>query len=236
MNDLKEYAGDDEFTRLLRKNRCKRTLDFIKASILGAQTSPEHLKIEDVLKNIFKNLYKRKPDSDILRQFLNLWFLIYKSVRFPSAEHIKPDLRVFTKKNLMNYVDRQLEAGEEFLKYIHNGNIDIYRNDQAFYNLYKIYFQNIELLGTIRENMANKWSRREFRSSGSFFKRLENYIRVLWDTKVSMKEYVKNKKIESIKKKGLNSIINDNIYGDIYSELKCSCGSNKKFYECCGRH
>lgn len=233
-NKTGQYIGDEAFQIQLRNNRCKKSLDFVKGAILGAQASSGQFGIDDILKKSFKRFSFKKIDQELMQQFLNLWKLLFEEKRFPSSDHITPQFKIYSKKNFLDYVDRQIEAAEIFLEFFHMSKIDKYTNDPAFNRIYKTYFENVELLSSIRSSIINKWKKNELEGASTFLERLEKFVRVMWDTKVSLKEYAKRKNVEKIYNKYFDgddaSIQTDDI------DKPCYCGSKKKYTDCCGRH
>lgn len=229
-----KYIGDEAFGIQLGNSRCKKSLDYIKGAILGAQTSSGQFGVEDVLKKCFSRFSYKRIDQKLLQEFLNLWKLLYEERRFPTSEHITPQFEIRSKKNFLDYAVRQIEAAEIFLEFFHMSNIEKYTKDPAFNRIYKAFFENVELLSSIRDSILNKWKKKELEDASRFLDRLQKFVAVMWDTKVSLKEYVKRRNIEKIYNKFLDG--DNSTTQSSGSEFDCYCGSKKKYKDCCGRH
>ncbi len=234
MIEVKEYRGDEHFAFLLGDNGCTRTIDFVKAAILGAQTSPTAFTIENIMLELFGNGEIPSRDSEVWMQVEALWYHLYAIQRFPECDHIKPAFSEKTRDNYVHYVGRQVEAGDEYLKYLHVGNIESFRDDQKVDKVYRIFYGNLELLRTLQKSMTEKWEDSEFSNDTSFLEKLERFVRVMWDTKITLKEKAKMKKLEKNKNKSIIEKIEEEYGHKLSRNDPCPCGSGKKYKNCCG--
>ncbi|MFW5770000.1 MAG: SEC-C metal-binding domain-containing protein [Spirochaetota bacterium] len=234
MIQVKKYKGDDNFQALLKENGCGKSIDFAKAAILGAQTSSSAFTIDNVMLELFKDARLPKEDNEAWIQLEALWYQLYAVQRFPDCTHIKPGFTEKTRENYVQYVQRQVEAGEEYLRYLHIGNIDAFRDDPKVDKVYKIFSGNLHLLRTLCKSMNEKWEDNEFVADTSFLEKLEKFVRVMWDTKITLKEKAKQKKVEKNRKKTIIKKIEDEYGHKLQRNDPCPCGSGKKYKNCCG--
>ncbi len=235
MLKVRKYIGDEKFHALLTRAGCDKSIDFIKSAILGAQSSYEDFTVDNILLEIFPRDKLKSVDKAVIGEIENLWSHLYAMKSFSDDEHIKPVFEVLNRDNFLGFVQRQVEAGEEFLKYINHGNIDHYLDDEKIEKIYKIYSVNLELLKTLLNSMKKNWSDRDFEDADSLLKRLKSYTKVLWDTRVSLKELIKQKKNDLLKNKSIISSIENQMGKKVKRNDPCPCGSEKKYKNCCGK-
>ena len=236
MIEVKKYGGDEYFASLLKKNGCNRSIDYAKAAILGAQTSPTAFTIENIMLELFGNGDIPPRENEIWMQLEALWYHLYALQRFPDCEHIKPGFTGKTRHNYVDYVHRQVEAGDEYMKYLHVGNIESFRDDPKIDKVYKIFNGNLELLRSLQKSMTEKWDDSEFADDTSFLEKLERFVRVMWDTKITLKEKAKMKKLEKNKNKTIIEKIEEEYGHKLSRNDPCPCGSGKKYKNCCGNN
>jgi len=82
--------------------------------------------------------------------------------------------------------------------------------------------------------MNEKWDENEFADDTSFLEKLEKFVRVMWDTKITLKEKSKQKKLEKNRKKTIIEKIEDEFGHKLQRNDPCPCGSGKKYKNCCG--
>ncbi|HMB20902.1 MAG TPA: SEC-C metal-binding domain-containing protein [Spirochaetota bacterium] len=234
MIQVKKYKGDENFQTLLEENGCRKSIDFAKAAILGAQTSPAAFTIDNVMLELFDDAEIPHADNEAWIQLEALWYQLYAVQRFPDCPHIKPQFQEKTRDNYVQYVQNQVEAGEEYLRYLHLGNIDAFRDDPKVDKVYKIFSGNLQLLRTLCKSMNEKWDENEFADDTSFLEKLEKFVRVMWDTKITLKEKSKQKKLEKNRKKTIIEKIEDEFGHKLQRNDPCPCGSGKKYKNCCG--
>ena len=234
MIQVKKYKGDENFQTLLVENACKKSIDFAKAAILGAQTSPAAFTIDNVMLELFKDAQIPHAGNEMWIQLEALWYQLYAVQRFPDCAHIKPNFIDKTRDNYVQYVQNQIEAGDEYLRYLHIGNIDAFRDDPKVDKVYKIFSGNLHLLRTLSKSMNEKWDDNEFAADKSFLEKLEKFVRVMWDTKITLKEKAKQKKLEKNKNKSIIEKIEDEFGHKLQRNDPCPCGSGKKYKNCCG--
>ncbi|TAL39126.1 MAG: hypothetical protein EPN93_02780 [Spirochaetes bacterium] len=137
------------------------------------------------------------------------------------------------RETLIEFVGRQVLAGEYFLRQADFGRIQDFFGDERFAKIYAIFENNLALLREMHKSMLN-WGEKDFQDTKSLVERLNRFTRILWDTMVTLKESVKAKKHE----RGKNKTVIRNIEAQTGQEVRrndqCPCGSNKKYKHCCG--
>ncbi len=229
----KIYTGDEEFSELLRREAFKGSIDRIKACILGLQCSPEKPVLSPLLDLIRKET-GREPSRDSVSAVEGLWHHLYARSDFPDSEHIRLPKGASTPEAYIAFVQRQLEAGEEFLKQLGLGGFDAHLGNETIRKPYLLFMSNIELLRALEISMREKWTEVEFFDMDGFIKKLESFTMVMWNTMMALKNMMKNEKLKLFKSRSIISEIEEKMGQAVQRNDPCPCGSGKKYKKCCG--
>ncbi len=233
--DIKKYSGDERLALLLGNSGCAKSIDFVKAAILGAQASAERFGLDNVVREIFPEARLLGSANELISELEGLWFVLYGSKRLPPAAHIVPDAGPAQRQSLTGFVSRQIGAGEEFLKYLHHGRTDNFFDAPRLQKIYSVFYGNLELLKALQKSMEESWSDEDFAGAESLIKKLTSFTRVFWDSMVSIKDIVKNRKLEKMKNLTIIRDIESQLQREVRRNDQCPCGSGKKYKVCCGR-
>lgn len=232
---IKRYAGDENLRLLLGEAGCDRPLSLLKAAMLGAQASTESVPMDSVFMEIFSGKGALKPGRDLVDQMESLWYLLYGVNRMPD-ELMEPAVPAgSTREEFASLVEAHVAAGDLFLKLFHLGDMKTLAADEKFNNILRIYNGNLELLRSLGSSMRNSWKDEDFSGGESFLRKLESFIRVLWDTMTVLKESSKKHSIRKAKNRNIIRSIEDQVGRAIERNEPCPCGSGKKYKACCGR-
>jgi len=97
-----------------------------------------------------------------------------------------------------------------------------------------IFYGNLELLRALNVSMAESWSEDDFAGAASIVQKLTSFTRVFWDSMVTIKDIVKNKKMEKMKNVTIIREIESRLQREVRRNEPCPCGSGKKYKMCCG--
>lgn len=234
MLKLKKYCGDRSFADTLKNNGIAVSTGFIRAAILGAQSASEPLGISDVLREIASSGSTTRLSTECVEAVEGLWYYCYGISKFPEAEYNRLDPADAGRETIRTHVVALIEAGDEFLKYLHFGKTDRYFGREKLKKLYATFFSNLEVLRALLHGVTEKWGEEEFSNIESFVEKLNRFTVVFWDLMVAIKEEVKAAKLETMKNKTIIHKIESETKQQIRRNDPCPCGSGKKYKMCCG--
>lgn len=230
---VKKYSGDDELSARMKEAGISISLDVVKASILGRQASSIDRIIGDLMNDVVGATGSPSRAGGFRDEIEALWYRLYGSSAFAVSPHMQIGDPGADRETLIEFVGRQVLAGEYFLRQADFGRIQDFFGDERFAKIYAIFENNLALLREMHKSMLN-WGEKDFQDTKSLVERLNRFTRILWDTMVTLKESVKAKKHE----RGKNKTVIRNIEAQTGQEVRrndqCPCGSNKKYKHCCG--
>lgn len=229
----KKYIGDAEFLRLLETLSLDITIDRVKACILGLQCSLNNAGVTAVF-DCIGDVRDDERRNEIISALEGLWYHLYAVSDFSESEHIRFTGNPRDRSHCIDFVKRQIQAGDEFLKRLHLGG---YRpgqwNDSAV-KLYSIFNTNMELLRALETSMREKWTDDDYANMQDFIKKLESFTLVVWKTMVSIKNMMKKENLQQMKNRAIIEKIEAQVGQPVRRNDICPCGSGKKYKSCCG--
>ena len=233
---VKKYPGDGALAPLVSAAGGRASVEILKAAILGALASSGDRNVQEILMEYFAAQGGRKPDRVPVEEIESLWYLLNGSVRFPSAPHMQIDSANATRETLLDFVRRQIDAGETFFASVNFGRIQDFFGDEKIAKVYTLFEANLTLLREMHASMASRWDDKDFQDVGSLVERLNRFTQILWDTMISLKESVKAGKFERRKNRSVIRDIENRTGQEVRRNDQCPCGSGKKYKHCCGAH
>lgn len=230
---VKKYSGDEHLESLLSTEGNGISVDTVKSAMLGVQASAETAGIKRVVLDLFPKTLKLS--GGLLDEMEGLWYTLYGATRMFFSDGYGVDINRPEKGALVDFIGRQIESGDRFLRYILLGRTDEFFENVRLKKLYVTFHNNLELLKGLHGSMQEKWTDKDFEDLGGLAGRINSFSRVMWDVMVGIKEQVKAIKIEKLKNLEIIKKIEDQVGQEIRRNDACPCGSGKKYKKCCGK-
>jgi len=232
MFDIKKYHGDEKFLKILDKNAIAIDIYTLKAAILGVQASGGDFSMKMLAKDFFSD--EALDNKALADQLESLWFYLLRLQRFDDGELEQPCYEDKTREMYLSYVKSSILRAETFLKYLAMGSIDEMRKNKKVDTIYSLFIGNVNLLKSLQTSMEEKWTDEDFTGDTTFLQKLTGFIRVMWDTKIALKEHAKIFKLQKMNNKNIIHVLEKQTGAQIGSNEQCPCGSGKKYKNCCG--
>jgi len=229
----KKYIGDADFSRLLESAAPEVTIDRVKACILGVQSSLNNSGLSAV-RDCIGAVKDEESRPSILSAVEGLWYHLYAVSDFVESEHVRFTGNPSDRNDCIDFVQRQIEAGDEFLKRLHLGGYRHGTRTDATDRLYTIFSANMELLRALKTSMWEKWTDDDYANMEGFIRKLERFTLVMWKTMLSIKNAMKKEKLQHMKNRAIIGKIEEQVGQPVRRNDLCPCGSGKKFKSCCG--
>lgn len=229
----KKYIGDDEFSRLLESAGLEVTIDRVKACMLGLQSSLNNLGVSAVF-DCMGVVRIEERREELISALEGLWYNLYAVSDFAESNHIRFTGNPCDRNHCIDFVNRQVQAGDEFLKRLHLGGYRHEARSDFPDKLYEIFTANMELLRALGTSMREKWTDDDYSNMEGFIQKLERFTLVMWKTMVSIKNSMKKKKLAHMKNRAIIGTIEAQVGQPIRRNDHCPCGSGKKYKLCCG--
>jgi hypothetical protein len=233
---VKKYPGDEALAPLVSAAGGRASVEILKAAILGALASSEERNVQEILMEYFAAEGGRKPDQVPIEAIESLWYLLNGSVRFPASPHMQINPSNATRDTLLDFVQRQVGAGETFFASVNFGRIQDFFADEKIAKIYTLFEANLTLLREMHASMTSRWGEQDFQDVSSLVERLNRFTQILWDTMITLKESVKARKFERRKNQSVIRDIENRTGQEVRRNDQCPCGSGKKYKHCCGAH
>jgi hypothetical protein len=233
---VKKYPGDEALAPLISAAGGRAPVEILKAAILGALASSEDRGIQDIFMEYFAS-HGGRPDERVpVEAIESLWYLLNGAERFPSSPHMQMDSTHPDRDALLDFVQRQVRAGETFFDSVNFGRIQDFFGDEKIAKIYTLFEANLILVREMHVSMTTRWGEQDFRDVRSLVERLNRFTQILWDTMITLKESVKAKKLERRKNQSVIRDIESQTGQEVRRNDQCPCGSGKKYKHCCGAH
>ncbi len=233
--EVRKYGGDRNLMSLLAESGCGLPVSFIKAAVLGAQSSAEDFHLDTVLREMRGQCGVVIRDGELSRELEGLWYHLYRADRFAENDCESIEAKSPDRGECVEFVARQVEAGDEFMKFLHHGRIDDFFHSERLKKIYAVFGGNLEILRAMKTGMSESWKEEDFNDTGPLALKINSFVRVFWDSMAAIKNIVKSEKLARAKNRTIISDLESRMGQAVRRNDPCPCGSGKKYKTCCGK-